>query len=143
MDDKEDAKSSKLTKRAKLLEEKLKNKKVASLFDTDGDLSRHNIIEGGRRTRNRSSSGESLSPKRKRTYKHAKAKLLSKKKSDTVKNEWITTRLDRMAEIQQDHDASVKELYHLELFQNMLDYNPTSFLNDIRYHQVKQNTCDS
>lgn len=119
------------TKRAQAIEEKLKNKKVLSLFDTDGDLSRHNIIKGSRRTRE--------PPKRKTQmpmYKNAKEKLFSKKKNDSVKNEWISTRLNRMAEIQKEHDTNVKELYHLDLFQNLLEYNQTSLTSDVRYHQV-------
>lgn len=40
-----------MSKRAQRIEERLKTVKQRSLFDTDGDLSSHNIIEGGRRSR--------------------------------------------------------------------------------------------
>lgn len=138
--------SSRLTKRALQIENKLKSKTAFSLFDSDGDLSRHNIIEGGRRTRKRTTSSEdninsstSSKPKRVKSIKNAKQKLLPAPKTplDIARNSTIETRLKRMEEIKDHHDASVKELYHLELFQNMLDYNPKSFINDIRYNKVK------
>lgn len=136
--------SNKLTKRALQIENKLKSKTTFSLFDSDGDLSRHNIIEGGRRTRKRTTSSEDSSgsssaskPKRVKSIKNAKQKLLPAPKTplDIARNNTIETRLKRMEEIKDHHDASVKELYHLELFQNMLDYNPKSFINDIRYNK--------
>ncbi|CEP12838.1 hypothetical protein [Parasitella parasitica] len=232
--------SPRLSKRARLIEEKLKNKQSTSLFDTDGDLNKCNIIEGGRRSRNRTSSSDtsqqsSSSPqtatatatvaaarprgkpgpkpkakpgpksastttatklktgpkpgsrgkpgpkagpkptetakprgrpgpkpklkakqttkqmwdeeehiyKRKRIepvrkvptmplYRNAKQNLLPKPKTaaDQEKNELISQRLSRMETLQRDHDRSVKELYHLELFQNMLEYKPNAFIND-------------
>jgi helicase SWR1 len=149
---KKESSKKELTKRAKLIEEKLKNKKTTSLFDTDGDLSRHNIIEGGRRSRKRTCSSEvpgsrSTTIKRKKTttivskplIKNAQAKLTPKPKTPVqqVRNEWILERQRKMQEIKTRHDASVKELYHLELFQNMLEYNPTTFINDVRYNKVK------
>lgn len=262
--------SPRLSKRAKLIEQKLKTKQSTSLFDTDGDLNRCNIIEGARRSRNRTSSNEPsqqqpassqiqksktletpLSPtltkprgkpgpkpkakpgpkpgskpvpkpqpnpatttikskpgpkpgpkakpgpkgkpgpkpgpkliegrpkgkpgpkpklktkqliketlneeqnrqKRKRTnppavvkrvptmplYKNARQKLLPKPRSslDMEKNDLISQRLARMEKLQKDHDKAVKELYHLELFQNMLEYKPNAFINDVRYNKVK------
>lgn len=140
--------STKLTKRAKKIESKLKTKSAFSLFDSDGDLSRHNIIEGGRRTRKRTTSSEDSStttkPKRVKSIKNAKQKLLPAPKTplDTVRNDNIENRLKRMEEIKDRHDASVKELYHLELFQNMLDYNPKTFINDIRYNKVSNIVYD-
>ncbi|CAO3649019.1 unnamed protein product [Mucor hiemalis] len=132
--------STKLTKRALKIESKLKTKSAFSLFDSDGDLSRHNIIEGGRRTRKRTTSSEDSStttkPKRVKSIKNAKQKLLPAPKTplDTIRNDNIENRLKRMEEIKNCHNASVKELY-LELFQNMLDYNPKTFINDIRYNK--------
>ncbi|KAL9537738.1 hypothetical protein MBANPS3_011512 [Mucor bainieri] len=243
----DDALSPKLSKRAKLIEEKLKTKQSTSLFDTDGDLNKCNIIEGGRRSRHRTTSSDTSTsspshipsspaaksrakpgpksrakpspkpppattttstarsksapkprakpgpkpvaaaaaaaasarqrgkpgPKPKRNnkqqlmaqleqqrqqqqqrlkrkraepvrrvptmplYKNAKLKLMPKPASsiDQQKNELIAQRLSQMEKLQQTHDASVKELYHLELFQNMLDYKPTTFINDVRYNQ--------
>ncbi|KAK4508893.1 uncharacterized protein ATC70_013516 [Mucor velutinosus] len=234
--------SPKLSKRAKLIEEKLKTKQSTSLFDTDGDLNKCNIIEGGRRSRIRTTSSDTststsspsttpvaavrprgkLGPKpkanpgpkpsaatsatpkarskpgpkprtkpgpkpaavgaksvnakprgkpgpkpkltnkqltkrleqqqqqlkRKRQeparrvptmplYKNAKIKLMPKPTSsiDQQKNDLIAQRLSQMEKLQQNHDKSVKELYHLELFQNMLDYKPDTFINDVRYNQ--------
>ncbi|KAG2230437.1 SNF2 family N-terminal domain-containing protein [Thamnidium elegans] len=132
----------KLTKRALLIEEKLKSKPQTSLFDTDGDLSRHNIIEGGRRSRRRTVSSEEIKrkPKRTKLIANAKQKLMSEPKStlDTSKNDAILSRIKKMEAIKQRHDASVKELYHLELFQNMLDYKPAAFINDVRYNKYMQ-----
>ncbi|KAL7310692.1 swr1 complex component, variant 2 [Mucor circinelloides] len=237
--------SPKLSKRAKLIEEKLRTKQSTSLFDTDGDLNKCNIIEGGRRSRNRTISSETSTPtsspqsqkaanipsspavkpkgkpgprpkakpgpkssattpsaptskskpgtkprakpgpkpaaklvdakprgkpgpkpksrvkqpiqqtsveqqryKRKRAepvrrvptmplYKNAKIKLMPEPKTsiDQQKNDLIAQRLTQMEKLQQDHDKSVKELYHLELFQNMLDYKPNAFINDVRYNK--------
>lgn len=131
----------KLTKRALHIEEKLKSKPQTSLFDTDGDLSRHNIIEGGRRSRRRTVSSEEIKrkPKRTKLIVNAKQKLLSEPKStlDSCKNDAISSRVKKMEAIKQRHDASVKELYHLELFQNMLDYKPAAFINDVRYNKVR------
>lgn len=59
-----------------------------------------------------------------------------KRALDIAKNKAILERVKRMEHIKQRHDASVKELYHLEMFQNMLDYNPSAFINDIRYNKV-------
>jgi helicase SWR1 len=146
--------ATKLTKRAKIIEEKLKHKSATSLFDTDGDLSRHNIIEGGRRSRKRTCSSSSETTKSKSTkrnktttivskplIKNAQSKLTPKSKTPVqqVRNEWILERQTKMQEIKAHHDASVKELYHLEMFQNMLEYNPTTFINDVRYNKVKKN----
>lgn len=145
--------SKKNTKRTKLIEEKLKNKNSTSLFDTDGDLSRRNIIEGGRRSRKRTCSSD-ISPtttsrsttKRKKTativskplIKNAQTKLTPKPRTpiQKVRNEWILARETKLQAIKTRHDASVKELYHLEMFQNMLEYNPTSFINDVRYNKA-------
>ncbi|KAI8647815.1 SNF2 family N-terminal domain-containing protein [Parasitella parasitica] len=70
-------------------------------------------------------------------YKNAKQKLLPKPKTaiDQQTNDLISQRLSRMETLQQDHDRSVKELYHLELFQNMLEYKPNAFINDVRYNK--------
>ncbi|KAI8984238.1 SNF2 family N-terminal domain-containing protein [Mycotypha africana] len=151
---------AKLTKREQRIEEKLKNRKTRSLFDTDGDLSKHNIIEGSRRRRTRTDNTDSaLSTKPLKRKKHqqeqqqqqqqqqqqkplfienAKNKLLPPLSGniqlDNLKKDCIEERLGRMAAIQQQHNASVKELYHLELFQNMLDYDPHAFINDVRYN---------
>lgn len=234
--------SPKLSKRAKLIEEKLKTKQSTSLFDTDGDLNKCNIIEGGRRRRNKTTSSDTSTstsspsnipspqvkprgkpgpkprakpgpkpstpppppppparskpgpkprakpaaraklveakprgkpgpkPKLKNTqlmkqleqqqqqrlkrkrpepvrrapamplYKNAKIKLMPKPTTsiDQQKNDLIARRLSQMEKLQQNHDKSVKELYHLELFQNMLDYNPKTFINDVRYNQVNR-----
>jgi helicase SWR1 len=139
----------KLSKRALLIEKKLKTKPPTSLFDTDGDLSKHNIIEGVRRSRKRTTSiEESSQPKKKaalkansgpKLIKNAKQKLLPAPKTplDTLKNEAIATRLEQMTSIKDRQDGHVKELYHLELFQNMLDYSPTNFIHDVRYNKVR------
>ncbi|KAI8079061.1 SNF2 family N-terminal domain-containing protein [Gilbertella persicaria] len=213
------SKQPRLTKRAKQIEEKLKNKTATSLFDTDGDLSRRNIIEGGRRNRKRPQTFEPVSSlpqtlKRKRTTPTpppkptskptikaipkgapkrtlkltSKTKVVSKRartttaasrkvkqsfsppplppppprpttmvikkqtmpiiqnarekllltpisEQDTSRNDEISKRLKQMEIIQQHHNASVKELYHLELFQNILEYNPNAFINDVRYNK--------
>lgn len=55
---------------------------------------------------------------------------------DTSKNVAISSRITKMESIKKRHDESVKELYHLELFQNMLDYKPEVFINDVRYSKV-------
>lgn len=71
-------------------------------------------------------------------YKNAKTKLMPTPTSsiDQQKNDLVAQRLSQMKQLQQEHDKSVKELYHLELFQNMLDYKPDTFINDVRYNQV-------
>lgn len=130
----------KISKRALLIEEKLKRKTQTSLFDTDGDLSRHNIIQGVRRKR--TVSFEEVikkKPKRTKVITNAKQKLMPPPKTtlDTLKNASILSKIKKMETIKQRHDASVKELYHLEMFQNMLDYNPTTFINDVRYNKVR------
>ncbi|CAO3640242.1 unnamed protein product [Mucor fragilis] len=70
-------------------------------------------------------------------YKNAKTKLMPTPTSsiDQQKNDLVAQRLSQMKQLQQEHDKSVKELYHLELFQNMLDYKPDTFINDVRYNQ--------
>ncbi|CAO3692555.1 unnamed protein product [Rhizopus stolonifer] len=68
-------------------------KSTNSLFDTDGNLSKQNIIEGGRRTRKRLSPSNESIPKRKRTVesrpliKNAKEKLLVKPKTNWIRKE--------------------------------------------------------
>lgn len=151
------ATTPKLSKRAQLIAEKLKSKPKTStsLFDSDGDLSKHNIIEG-RRNRKRTTSlfDESTQPSKKKAkeqkeqqksgpklIKNAKQKLTPeppKTPLDKLKNEAIQSRLDEMTSIKDRHDGHVKELYHLELFQNMLDYNPKTFIHDVRYNKVKR-----
>ncbi|KAI7901569.1 SNF2 family N-terminal domain-containing protein [Cokeromyces recurvatus] len=142
-------KQARLTKRARQIEEKVKNKKVKSLFDTDGDLSRHNIIEGSRQARKRASSSDSNQTQQKKTKKETlrrktttnlKNELLPEPKTpiQRLRNQEMGKKLICMQEVCQRHDASVKELYHLELFQNMLDYNPKAFINDVRYNKYVQ-----
>lgn len=69
---------------------------------------------------------------------HAKEKLfpVPRHALDKVRQQAMKTRVDAMAQLKQGHDESVKELYHLEMFQNMLDYNPSAFINDVRYNKV-------
>ncbi|KAI8987187.1 SNF2 family N-terminal domain-containing protein [Pilobolus umbonatus] len=159
----------KLTKRALLIEEKIKNKsKKSSLFDTDGDLSRHNIIEGERRRR-RTNTAPIEKPiiiskiKRKRNrseevepvfvpkqqivttrpvIKNARKKLFPEPKTEVEKSriEWIVEREQKLRSIYSDHQTAIRELYQLEMFQNMLDYHPqsTSFIHDIRYKKYAE-----
>ncbi|KAI9481072.1 MAG: SNF2 family N-terminal domain-containing protein [Benjaminiella poitrasii] len=140
-------KDSRRTRQAKLMDEKLKSRKVMSLFDTDGDLSRHNIIEGSRRTRKRASSSSSDTPLQKKKKKNEPKRIKEPRKAlmpdpktviDKLRNEATEPRLNELQDISRRHDASVKELYHLELFQNMLDYNPHVFINDVRYNKYIQ-----
>lgn len=141
-------KQKRVSRRALRIEEKLKNKSVTSLFDTDGDLSKHNIIEGSRRTRKRLASEEDTSNNSKRKkqmtesrvlIKNAQDKLLAKPKTelDKLRNEAITKRQNEIKHVLNKHENKVKELYHLEMFQNMLDFDPkVNLANDLIYQKV-------
>lgn len=137
-------KKRRVSKRAQKLEEKLKNRSVTSLFDTDGDLSKHNIIEGSRRTRKRTASTEEMPNKRKRPdsrvlIKNARDKLMPKPTTelDKTRNEAILQRQHELEKILDQHESKVKELYHLEMYQNMLDFDPKkNLVNDLIYQKV-------
>lgn len=43
---------------------------------------------------------------------------------DKLRNEWLSERETKLQDILTHHDAAVRELYHLEVYQNMLEYNP-------------------
>ncbi|KAF7729106.1 swr1 complex component [Apophysomyces ossiformis] len=45
---------------------------------------------------------------------------------DELRNEWLSVRETKLQGILAHHDAAVRELYHLEIYQNMLEYNPAS-----------------
>ncbi|RCH79376.1 hypothetical protein CU097_002004, partial [Rhizopus azygosporus] len=139
-------KKRRVSKRAQKLEEKLKNRSVTSLFDTDGDLSKHNIIEGSRQTRKRTASTEEMPNKRKRPdsrvlIKNARDKLMPKPTTelDKTRNEAILQRQHELEKILDQHESKVKELYHLEMYQNMLDFDPKkNLVNDLIYQKFIQ-----
>jgi helicase SWR1 len=124
-----------LTKREQYIEQKVKNRKNVSLFDTDGDLSRHNIIQGKRRR-----VAQQIKPRKRVRIKNPKEKLLSlsKKPLEQLRNQFLTERTNDLTSLFQHHTDSLKELYHLELFQNMLTYNAQdNTTNDPRFQKVQ------
>ncbi|KAG0741599.1 hypothetical protein G6F23_007461 [Rhizopus arrhizus] len=73
--------------------------------------------------------------------KNAQDKLLAKPKTelDKLRNEAITKRQNEIKHVLNKHENKVKELYHLEMFQNMLDFDPkVNLANDLIYQKFIQ-----
>ncbi|KAL0093523.1 SNF2 family N-terminal domain-containing protein [Phycomyces blakesleeanus] len=74
---------------------------------------------------------------------HQTATLLSIPKTplDQMRNEWLLEREKKLQAILSRHDATVRELYHLEVYQTMLGYNPEAMArnNDERLLKFTQN----
>ncbi|ORE13705.1 hypothetical protein BCV71DRAFT_188674 [Rhizopus microsporus] len=73
--------------------------------------------------------------------KNARDKLMPKPTTelDKTRNEAILQRQHELEKILDQHESKVKELYHLEMYQNMLDFDPKkNLVNDLIYQKFIQ-----
>ncbi|KAI9275477.1 SNF2 family N-terminal domain-containing protein [Phascolomyces articulosus] len=141
-----------------------------TLFDTDGNVSAENILNPesspARSTRNArkqladdNDNGPLPPIKRQKLYDHrpmrgrsrgrppkrTKEKFLEQNPTTPlvkVRNDLLTDKAKELQTIYEHHMKTVKELYHLEYNQNMLDYNPAAVtsggFHDERFEKFAQ-----